>query len=338
MRPFLYILLSGILSAGIALFVAKNIWTTEQNPTQHRPGLELTDAADKGISGSVWIQNLDTENDLEARPTKVGSGAIISEDGYIVTNYHVIQGNEMINVTLSDNRVFNAALIGADTSLDLALIRIDATGLPFLTFADSDSIKLGEKVIAIGNPHRLQFTITSGVVSSRARPSLLEGNRSPYFIQTDVPINNGNSGGPLLNAMGELIGINIGFVTISGDFEGYSLAIPGNIVKYVADQLLNYNESKKGSIGMRIRNVTKDDADAVGLQTRDGVVVDAVTSEGAADVSGLQSLDIITHYNGAAVAGKKDFQERLLMTRPGDVLKLGINRNGKAMEIDVTLQ
>jgi S1-C subfamily serine protease len=268
----------------------------------------------------------------------VGAGAIISADGYIVTNYHVIRGNETINVTLSDKRVFTAALIGADTSLDMALIRIDASDLPFLRFADSDSIQLGENVIAVGNPYRLQFTITSGIVSARERPSMMEVNSSPYFIQTDVPINNGNSGGPLLNAMGELIGINLGHVSNTGAYEGFTLSIPGNIIKYVTDQLLNYNVSRKGSLGISIRSVTKDDAAAVGMQTLDGVVVDAVTSEGAADVGGLQSLDIITDYNGKPVLGKKDFQERLVMTKPGDVITLAVNRNGKKMEIKVTLQ
>ena len=335
MKPFLYILISGLLGAFLALLVTRSTW--KPGDTSHVPGRSLAHAAAKGKASLVWIQDQDAAGMIDTTSTGAGSGAIISPDGYIVTNYHVVSINDNTHVTLSDGREYIATFIGADSSIDVALIRIEASGLPYLEFGNSDSIVLGEQVIAVGNPHRLTFTVTSGIISALERPARMPNNRSPYFIQTDVPINNGNSGGPLLNIRGELIGLNIGYVSVSGGYEGFSLAIPGNIVKKIVDELRTMGESRRGTLDMAIRNVTTDDANAAGLDTREGVVVDAIGAGSSADIAGLQSLDVITSFNGIKIQGRKDFLEKLALSKPGDQVKFGVNRGGKVMDVEVML-
>lgn len=301
-------------------------------------GRDLTQAAAAGQASVVWIQNQDENQVIDTNIIKAGSGVIISADGYIVTNQHVIQDNELIHITLFDKRTYVAKFIGADTAIDVALIKIDAQNLPFVSFGNSDSVLVGEQVIAVGNPYRFQSTVTSGIVSAKGRPMFMPGSRSPYFIQTDVPILNGNSGGALLNAQGELIGINIGYVTVSGAYEGISFSIPGNIVKNIADQIREFTVSRKGSLTMSIRNVNKDDANAAGMNHYEGVVIDAMQAGSAADKAGLLSLDIITAFNGQPVLGRHDFLEKLHLSQPGDLVKMDINRGGKKMVVEVELE
>ena len=336
MRPFLHILIAGFLGAILALLISRGFYKpVDQSPS---PARHLAYAAAKGKAAVVWLQDQDASGRIDTASTGAGSGVIISQDGYIVTNYHVIGNNENIHVTMSDGRQYIATLVGADTSIDVALVKIEASGLPFLEFGNSDSIVLGEQVIGVGNPHRLAFTVTSGIISALERPVGIKGNRSPYFIQTDVPINNGNSGGPLLNARGEVIGLNIAFISVSGGYEGFTLAIPGNIVRKIADDLRVSGESRKGSLAMMIRNVNQDDANAAGMSNYEGVVVDAIHEGSSADTAGLRSLDVITSFDGIKVYSKKDFLEKLALSRPGDKVILGVNRGGKMMELEVVLE
>lgn len=307
------------------------------NPDQNS-GRHLAYAAAKGKAATVWIMGKDASGVIDTISSGAGSGAIISQDGYIVTNYHVIRYNDNNHVTLSDGREYIATLIGADTTMDVALIRIEASGLPHFEFSNSDSIVLGEQVIGVGNPYRMAFTVTSGIISALERPANIPGCRSPYFIQTDVPINNGNSGGPLLNINGQIIGLNIGIVSVGGGYEGLSLAIPGNIVHKIVDDLRTVGETRKGTLAMRIRNVNQDDANAAGMSTYEGVVVDAIEAGSSADTAGLLSLDIITSYDGINIRSKKDFLEKLAISKPGDHVTFGVNRGGKVMEVDVVLE
>jgi serine protease Do len=337
MRNLSTILISILLSTVLAVLISRFIWKPKTD-TPVNDGLGLAHAAAKGIASTVWVQDVDPESQLDSALMQPGSGIIISADGYILTNWHVVDEHKSTFVALNDKQQFRATLVGADTAIDVALLKVDAKNLPFLEFADSDSIRIGEQVIAVGNPHSLQSTVTSGIVSSRERPLNMPGSKAPYFIQTDVPINNGNSGGPLLNVRGQLIGMNIGFVTTTGDYEGFTMSIPGNIVKGIADQLREFGNSQKGSLKMAIRNVTKDDAAAAGMDNYNGIVIDAITARGSADLAGLQSLDVITMIDGQQVMGKKDFLEKLTSNRPGEVVAFDVNRGGKKMKIEVTLE
>jgi S1-C subfamily serine protease len=301
-------------------------------------GMDLTRAAALGKSAVVFIYNFDSDTATVFSGQQTGSGVIISEDGYIVTNQHVINGAVSIFVFTDDKREFTAKLIGADTSRDVALIKIEAQGLPFLSYGNSDSVLIGEQVLAVGSPLRLQSTVTSGIVSARERTIKLGNNSSPYYIQTDVPLNVGNSGGALVNARGELIGLNIAYLSISGAYEGFSFAIPGNLVKKITTDIRDYSATRKGSLDIAIRNVTKDDAAAAGMTSQYGVVIDALTSGGEAERAGLQSLDILLSIDGKRLDSKADLQEQVSIRKPGDVVRFEVNRGGKFLTIGATLK
>lgn len=274
-----------------------------------------------------------------------GSGVIVSEDGYILTNNHVIEGGKNIKVTLNDRREYSAKIIGTDPSTDLAVIKIndkDLKGrkLPVLDMANSDQVQVGEWVLAVGNPFNLTSTVTAGIVSAKGRNiDILEGLYSvESFIQTDAAVNPGNSGGALVDAQGRLVGINTAIITKSGRYEGYSFAVPVNLAKKVMEDLVEFGAVQRGFLGVTIKDVSNDLADQKNLQNLDGVYVDKVNSGSSAEEAGLRKGDIITRVNGVVVHTSPELQEQVALFRPGGKVKVEYWREGTIYETEVTLK
>ena len=251
--------------------------------------------------------------DSYSRPREVsgyGSGVIISEDGYIITNNHVIDDAENVEVKLNDNRTFTAAIIGRDPSTDIALLKIKTNNLPFVRYGDSEQLKLGEWVLAVGNPFNLTSTVTAGIVSAKGRSlGILDNDlRIESFIQTDAALNMGNSGGALVNTKGLLVGITSAIVSPSGAYAGNSFAIPVSIVKKVVEDLKQYGEVQRAIIGVNIREVTQEDADKQKLDEVRGVLIASVIPNGSAADAGLKENDIIVKFNGIDVATPSELQ------------------------------
>ncbi|MEO6168788.1 MAG: trypsin-like peptidase domain-containing protein, partial [Chitinophagales bacterium] len=246
-----------------------------------------------------------------------GSGVIISDDGYIVTNNHVVDDGETIEVILADKQSYQAKVIGTDPSTDLALLKIDERNLPFITFGNSDSVEVGEWVLAVGNPFNLESTVTAGIVSAKGRNINLLRSRDTSavesFIQTDAAVNPGNSGGALVNTNGELIGINSAIATPTGTFAGYSFAVPVNIVSKVVNDLMKFGMVQRGFLGVQIATLNADLAKAKGLDAKNltGVYVDGVKAGGAGEAAGLKAGDIITKVNNAPVNTSPELQEQV---------------------------
>lgn len=272
-----------------------------------------------------------------------GSGVIISEDGYIVTNNHVIEDADKVEVSFNDERTFTATIIGTDPSTDLALIKIEANGLAFSTFANSDNVKVGEWVLAVGNPFNLTSTVTAGIVSAKARNiNLLKSDATKEvfplesFIQTDAAVNPGNSGGALVNPQGELVGINTAIASRTGSYTGYSFAVPSNIVQKVTEDLLTYGIVQRAYIGVSIENVNQKLADKLDLKDLKGVMVNGVIENGAAHLAGIEENDIILKVGNVEVNNVPQLQEQIGKFRPGNKVNLTIRR--KAEESIYTLE
>ena len=264
-----------------------------------------------------------------------GSGFLISSDGYILTNTHVLSGMNSIKVVLNNRREYTARLVGSDTQTDIALLKIDAQGLPTVKIGDPKTLRVGEWVAAIGAPFGFDNSVTAGIVSAKGR-SLPNENYTP-FIQTDVAINPGNSGGPLFNLRGQVVGVNSQIYSQSGGFMGISFAIPIDVAMNVADQLRRNGKVERGRIGVVIQEVNYDLAKSFGLQTANGALISQVTPGGPADKAGLQPGDIVQSVNGENVKASSDLPVLVGMMPPGTQLTLGIWRNGKREEVQVTL-
>jgi len=259
----------------------------------------------------------------------IGSGVIIDANkGYIITNHHVVDDADTIFVTLSDRREVEAELIGSDDKTDVAILKIDTRGLKALKFAKSDSAKVGDYVIAVGNPFGLSSTVTSGIVSALGRDTARGGNYA-NFIQTDASINPGNSGGALVNSKGELIGINSAIISRSGGNNGVGFAIPAKMVKGVMKQLIEYGEVRRGRIGISIRNIDLDLQEAMGLSTRDGALINEVTEDSAADKAGLEAGDIVVGFNGETILDASDIRNAVGLVEPGTRTDISYLRDGK---------
>ena len=268
-----------------------------------------------------------------------GSGVIISDKGYIVTNNHVIKGATKVDITLSDNRKYEAKVMGTDPSTDLAVLKISGKNLPVISLADSDEAKVGEWVLAIGNPFELTSTVTAGIISAKGRDiSILNGQYSiESFIQTDAAVNPGNSGGALVNAEGDLIGINTAIYAPSGTYAGYSFAVPINLVKKVMQDLIDYGEVKRAFLGIMIQNVNSDVAKELDLAVTEGVYVSELIKGGAAIQSDLLAGDVITKINNIKTASVPKLQELIGSKDPGDSIVVTVNRKGKEKNITVKL-
>lgn len=265
-----------------------------------------------------------------------GSGFIISADGLILTNHHVVDGADEIKVRLTDNREFTGKVLGSDAKTDIAVVKIEAKDLPYLTMGNSDELKVGEWVAAIGSPFGLDNTVTSGIVSAKSRK--LPSDQYVPFIQTDVAVNPGNSGGPLFNMKGEVVGINSQIFSTSGGFMGLSFAIPSNLAMQIKDQLVKNGKVTRGRIGVVIQSVTQDLAESFGLKTPQGAIVSQVEKDGPAAKAGLQEGDIITAVNGKTIDDSVDMPVIIGSMAPGSTAKLSVIRNNKNMTIDVTVE
>jgi len=269
----------------------------------------------------------------------LGSGIIISPDGYIVTNNHVVNGATDIRVTMSDRRVLSAKLVGADKLTDLAVLKVDGANLPSVPWGDSTNLHPGQTVLAFGNPLGFRFTVTRGIVSALNRPNpFAEDRRAPgEFIQTDAAINQGNSGGPLVNAHGEVVGINTFLISATGGFAGMGFAIPTQIVKPTVDTLIRNGKVEHGYMGIGISDVTPDEAKFFHLDNASGAVVTQVESDSPATKAGLKVGDVITELNGSPVTDAGQLQVEVGQKQPGNTVRLEVLREGKSLKIPVTL-
>lgn len=270
-----------------------------------------------------------------------GSGVILSGDGYIVTNHHVIDKAEEVEVTLDDKKTYKANIVGTDPSTDLALLKIDASGLPFAPYGNSDEVRVGEWVLAVGNPFNLNSTVTAGIVSAKARNiHILPDQKFPIesFIQTDAAVNPGNSGGALINTRGELIGINAAIASNTGSYSGYSFAIPVNIVRKVVNDLIEFGNVQRGFIGVSIKDVDDNLAKEKKLPTMSGVYISGLTEDGAAESAGIREGDIIVSINGTPVKSSPELQEQVGRYRPGDRINVTVLRDEEEKTIPVVLR
>jgi len=274
-----------------------------------------------------------------------GSGVILSKDGYIITNNHVIDKADEIEVTLNDRRSFSAELVGADPTSDIALLKIDAKDLPFVSYGDSDQLRVGEWVLAVGNPFNLTSTVTAGIVSAKARSINIIANRNQTlgvesFIQTDAAVNPGNSGGALVNQRGQLIGINTAIASRTGSFSGYSFAVPVSIAKKVVSDLMEYGEVQRGLLGVSIAEVSKEIAAELDIKLNkiEGVFILEVSPNGGAMEAGLKPGDIIVAIDGERVNSVPELQERVSRHRPGEKVNIMALRDGKQKPFEVTLR
>ena len=265
-----------------------------------------------------------------------GSGFIISAAGLLLTNHHVVAGADENKVRLTDNREFTGKVLGSDAKTDIAVVKIEAKDLPYLTMGNSDELKVGEWVAAIGSPFGLDNTVTSGIVSAKSRK--LPSDQYVPFIQTDVAVNPGNSGGPLFNMKGEVVGINSQIFSTSGGFMGLSFAIPSNLAMQIKDQLVKNGKVTRGRIGVVIQSVTQDLAESFGMKTPKGAIVSQVEKDGPAAKAGLQEGDIITAVNGKAIDDSVDMPVIIGSMAPGSIAKLSIIRNNKDMTLDVKVE
>ncbi len=278
----------------------------------------------------------DRSNAIEA----MASGVIIAPDGYIVTNNHVVQDADKITVTLNDKREYTARIVGTDPSTDLALIRIDEKNLPYLTYGNSDDVKIGQWVLAVGNPFNLTSTVTAGIVSAKARDINILGSQGAIesFIQTDAAVNPGNSGGALVDLKGQLIGINAAIASGTGNFVGYSFAIPVNIVKKVAEDLMAHGKVERAFMGVSYTEVDDQLAKDKGLPQVNGVYIQDVVTDGAAAKAGIKKGDVIYRIGDVPIHGKSELLEEIGQHSPGDKITVDVYRDGKDLSLPLTLQ
>lgn len=269
----------------------------------------------------------------------LGSGVIISRDGYIITNNHVIDGADKIEVTLNDKRMFNATVIGADPSTDLALLKIDGNDLPMLTFGNSDLLRVGEWVLAVGNPMGLNSTVTAGIVSAKGR-SIGAGKSMSIesYIQTDAAVNPGNSGGALVNANGELVGINTMILSQTGSYIGYSFAVPSNIAIKIVNDLKEYGTVQRALLGVTIIEMSADLAKDKDIDFVNGVYIESVADRSSAKEAGLKKGDIVTAIDGVQTYSSSKLQEQISLHHPGDKITITIIRDGKTKDVEVVLK
>ncbi|MCX8209821.1 MAG: trypsin-like peptidase domain-containing protein [Lewinella sp.] len=269
-----------------------------------------------------------------------GSGVIYTSNGYIVTNHHVIAGADDITVTTTDRKVYPASLVGEDPKSDLAVLRIEGNDLPYLKLADSDDVEPGTWVLAVGNPFGLTSTVTAGIISARGRSInlLADLDAIESFLQTDAAVNPGNSGGALVDADGQLVGINTAIASKTGKFQGYSFAIPSNLVQRVADDIIAYGNYRRAFLGVEISTFTNSDQQRLGLKNRtEGVVIDAIFAGGSAAAAGLKVDDLIIRIDNRTIRDLPKLTEFIGRARVGETLKLTVVRNGLELEVVVPL-
>lgn len=274
-----------------------------------------------------------------------GSGVLLSDDGYIVTNNHVIDGANSVEVTLNNKKTFQANVVGRDPATDLAVLKIEGNDLPYLNFGNSDEVKVGEWVLAVGNPFNLNSTVTAGIISAKARDiNILRYDRKnglppiESFLQTDAAVNPGNSGGALVNTRGELVGINAAIKSNTGSYTGYSFAIPANIARKVVDDLMEFGTVQRAFIGVSIRDIDSELADELGIDDLNGIYVIETSEDGAAAAAGIKKGDVIRKVGGAKVSDVPSLQEKLSAYSPGDKVLIGVERDDAFREYLIQLK
>ena len=318
---------------------------------------DFTYAAESAVDAVVYVKVVSTQT-MQQAPSSIfdfffglpqqgapqqrekvgsGSGVIIREDGYIVTNNHVIDGADKIEVTLNNNQKYQAVLVGTDPATDVALLKIDAEGLPVIPFGDSDKLRLGEWVIAIGSPYDLRSTITAGIVSAKGRsmPNYSGEFKIESFIQTDAAVNPGNSGGALVDKAGNLVGINTAIISQTGSYTGYSFAVPVNIVKKIVYDLMDYGKVQRAVLGITMQEIDDKIVEDLKLSSRKGVYIVEVSKSGAADVAGIKAGDILIAIDSTAITNSASVQEAVSRFSPGDEAEITVLRDGKEKKFDV---
>ena len=371
-KSTLIVLLSVLLSAGAAYLVSETVVsrrlanaTTERGERIVRAAepqrvvaaanlASFSDAAENSVQTVVYVKVV--KRAKATRPSSLfdmlfgfpetpqeqvglGSGVIIRPDGYIVTNNHVISGADAIEVTLENDKVYPATLVGTDPATDIALLKIEAENLPCIEMGDSDQLRLGDWVLAIGSPYDLRSTITAGIVSAKGRslPNYDGQFRVESFIQTDAAVNPGNSGGALVNTAGELVGINTSIISLTGSYAGYSFAVPVNIVRKIADDFINYGSVQRAMLGVSMSEINAERARKLGLAEVSGVYVEQVQKDGPADKAGIRVGDILTEINLNVVRNGAAVQEQMSKLRPGEQAVVTLLRSGERKEIIVAL-
>ena len=271
------------------------------------------------------------------RQRALGSGVVISPDGYIVTNHHVVDGAEQITVEFTDRRSAPAKLVGSDPPSDLAVLKVEARDLPVLTLGDSDRVRVGDVVLAVGNPLGVGQTVTAGIISAKGRRTGISDGSFEDFLQTDAPINQGNSGGALVNTAGELVGINSQIWSPTGGNVGIGFAIPSNMTRSVTEQLINGGRVRRGQLGVLVQAVTEEIAQSLGLKEARGVIVGSVQRGSAAEKAGLRQGDVITAFNGAAVNDANELRNLVAGTQPGTEVSVTVLRDGREQQLRVAL-
>ncbi len=319
------------------------------------PMMDLTSVAERVTPAVVHIKAVGFAEEPSANPWQdifgggqgggrpslsSGSGVILSSNGYIVTNKHVVEDTEEIEVILNDRRSFKAKMVGIDRFTDIAVLKIDAEGLESMRYGDSDQVKVGEWVLAVGNPFNLASTVTAGIISAKARNLGLSGDNMQVesFLQTDAAVNPGNSGGALVNLKGELIGINTAIATPTGVFAGYSFALPVNLVQKVVQDILEFGSVQRGFLGVRIQDVDSDVAERMNLNNVNGVLVVEVNNDSAADEGGIEPGDIIIKVADRVINNTAELQEIVSRFRPDDIIGVTVKRNNKPVSLDVRLK
>lgn len=376
MKKILSIFLFATLGGGAALFINYLILkpTAFENSSKQQSPIRLADltssagtidfraAAEQTVHAVVHIKTKFTSQQTYYDPFQgffgggsgmqivpkeqesSGSGVIISNDGYIVTNFHVVQNAEKIEVTLNDKRTYEAELVGTDPNTDLAVLRVQEKGLPFIAYGNSDDVKVGEWVLAVGNPFNLTSTVTAGIVSAKARNiNIISGNGSgsgavESFIQTDAAVNPGNSGGALVNTLGQLVGINSAIATSTGSFSGYSFAVPVNLVRKVVVDLVEFGTVQRGYLGINIKDVDAQLVKEQKLGKLNGVYVVGVLADGAAASAGLDGGDVIIKVAEIFVNNVSELQEQVNNFRPGDKVVVTYVRDSKEKIVNVILK
>ena len=371
-KSVLMVLLSAAVGGLTAFTVVKSISPDQTQTVQMTDGAQFrtvnlshenwpdfTYAAESAVDAVVYVKTTATQVQSQA-PSSIfdyffgfpqsgpqqrekvgsGSGVIIREDGYIVTNNHVIDGADKIEVTLNNNITYPASLVGTDPATDVALLKIDATGLPIIPFGDSDKLRLGEWVIAIGSPYDLRSTITAGIVSAKGRsmPNYSGEYKIESFIQTDAAVNPGNSGGALVDRAGNLVGINTAIYSRTGSYSGYSFAVPVNIVKKIAYDLMDFGSVQRAVLGISMGPITDKIAEDLKLSSRNGVYISEVSPSSAADKAGIKAGDVLIAIDSTKITGTASVHETVSRYSPGDMAVLTVIRDGKEKKFDVTFK
>lgn len=322
-----------------------------QSPTYAAETTDFTHAAEASVDAVVHVKNTSVKtvyNPIEElfygrssgkqyKQIGTGSGVVISSDGYIITNNHVVANASEIEITLNNKKVHKAELIGSDENNDIALVKIDVKDLPYITFANSDMVKIGEWVLAVGNPYNLTSTVTAGIISAKGRD--LDGNNNiESYIQTDAAVNSGNSGGALVNTRGELVGINTAITSHTGSYVGYSFAVPSNIAKKVVEDLMEYGNVQRAFLGIKYVELDGENSNSLKTQVAEGIFITNVLEGGAAKEAGILENDIIVKVNETKITKFSDLKGQMNSHRPGESVDMTVLRNNRERVFEVVLK